>query len=219
MVLNRLKHRTLLYNQRLEKKLDLYHSVKTIENYRFLLGKFLGFYEPVEAALEANFDWSVIKFDFRPRKKTPLLMRDLNSLGIAETRLLPRCGKVPKLDTLPRAFGCLYVFESATLGRAIVIRHLTRTLGVTPEDGGAFFSSYGDWIVSMWRDFGQRLSAYASKPDLEEAVIGAAIDTLICLDQWMTGRPVAVAQLGQMENPAADKQKARIQQRRHLRLL
>ena len=208
-----------MHNERLEKKLDLFHSVKTFENYRFLLGKFLGFYEPVEAALEATFDWSVIKFDFQPRKKTPLLMRDLHSMGIAETRLLPRCRKAPMIDSLPRAFGCLYVFESATLGRAIVMRHLSRTLGIAPDDGGAFFNSYGDRIVAMWRDFGQQLCAYASRPDIEEAVIQAAIDTLVCLDQWMTGRPITAAQVGKVENPVTDKQMARIQRQTILRLL
>src|SRR5262249_59038392 len=146
--------------------------------------------------LEATFNWSVINFDFEPRKKTPLLMRDLHSLDIADTLLLPRCKRVPMLNTLPRAFGCLYVFESATLGRAIVMRHMSRRLGITPEDGGAFLNSYGDLVVAMWRDFGQQLSAYASRPDIEEAVIRAAVETLFCLDRWMTHRPITVAQVG-----------------------
>jgi len=219
MILTRLKYKTLWHHERLEKKLDLYHRVKTFDDYRLLLGKFLGFYEPVEAALEAVFDWSVIQFDFQARKKTPLLINDLRSLGIDDTLLLPRCGRIPMLDTLPRAFGCLYVFESATLGRAIIMRHLSRTLGVAPEDGGAFFNSYGDRIVAMWRDFGQRLSDYASRPDIEDAVIRAAIDTLVCLDHWMTGRPVSIAPTRQVEAPTADKQASHTQRRSMLRLL
>ena len=219
MILNRLKQRTLLHSERLEKRLDLFHSVQTFEDYRFLLGKFLGFYEPVEAALEATFDWSVINFDFHPRKKTPLLVRDLHSMGVAETGLLPRCGKVPMLETLPKAFGCLYVFESATLGRAIVMRHLSRTLGITPEDGGAFFNSYGECIMAMWREFGRQLSAYALKPGFEEAVIRAAIDTLVCLDQWMAGRPLMIEPVGQAENQVSEKHTTRIQGQNILRLL
>jgi heme oxygenase len=123
------------------------------------------------------------------------------------------------LDTLPRAFGCLYVFESATLNRAIVMRHLNHTLGITPEDGGAFFGSYGDRIMAMWRDFGQLLSAYASSPEIEESVIRATKDTLVCLDQWMTGRRVAAAPTRQVEKPPAEMRGPFIQRRSVLRLL
>jgi heme oxygenase len=204
MILTKLKQRTLRRHQQLEKKLGILHHVKTFDDYRRLLGKFLGFYEPAEAALEAVLAWSAIDLDFQPRKKTPLLLRDLHSLGIADTLLLPRCRMTPMLDTLPRAFGCLYVFESATLGGQITTRHLSRTLGVTPEDGGAFFNSYGDRVVTMWRDFGLQIKAYATKPDIEEAIIRAAVDTFICMDRWMTGSSVAGAQLQPVKSQVAE---------------
>jgi heme oxygenase (biliverdin-IX-beta and delta-forming) len=189
MILIALKQRTLWHQRRLDKKLDLFHSVRTYDDYRRLLERFLGFYEPVEAALEATFNSSVFKFNFRQRKKTPLLLRDLQSLKACDTELLPRCSIIltPRVDTLPRAFGCLYVFESATLNGQIVVRHLNSRLGINPGFGGTFFNSYGDNVVGMWRDFGQQLKAYASQPALKEAVIRAATDTFICMDQWMNG--------------------------------
>jgi heme oxygenase len=219
MVLTRLKQKTLWHRERLEKRLDLFHGVNTFDDYRRLLGKFLGFYEPAEKALEATFNWSAINFDFTSRKKSPLLMRDLHSLGIEDTLLLPRCKTLPALDTLPQAFGCLYVFESATLGLGIVLNHLSRTLGVSRQDGGAFFNSYGDRVMAMWHDFAQQIRAYASRPDLEDAVIMAAVDTLIYMDQWMVGSPAAVAQAEQVEAPPADKKVAGHSRRENLRLL
>jgi heme oxygenase len=219
MILTRLKRKTFLHHERLEKRLDLYHGVKTFDDYRRLLGKFLGFYEPAEEVLEATFNWSAINFDFKSRKKTPLLMRDLHSLGIEDTLLLPRCKDLPALDTLAQAFGCLYVFESATLGWGIVLKHLSRTLGVTRDDGGLFFNSYGDRIVAMWHDFAQQISAYASRPDLEEAVIRAAVNTLVHMDQWMASGPAAVAPAEQVEVPQADEKVARLQRQDVLRLL
>jgi heme oxygenase len=219
MILTRLKQKTLLHHDRLEKRLDLFHGVKTFDDYRRVLGKFLGFYEPAEEALEATFNWSAINFDFRSRKKTPLLMRDLHSLGIEDTLLLPRCKTLPALDTLAQAFGCLYVFESATLGWGIVLKHLGRTLGVTRDDGGSFFNSYGDRVVAMWHDFAQQLRSYASRPDLEEAVIIAAVNILINLDQWMAGNPTAVAPAEQVEAPRADERVARPTRQDVLRLL
>jgi heme oxygenase len=219
MILTRLKRKTLLHHERLEKRLDLYHGVKTFDDYRRLLGKFLGFYEPAEEVLEATFNWSAINFDFKSRKKTPLLMRDLHSLGIEDTLLLPRCKDLPALDSLAQAFGCLYVFESATLGWGIVLKHLSRTLGVTRDDGGLFFNSYGDRIVAMWHDFAQQISAYASRPDLEEAVIRAAVNTLVHMDQWMASGPAASAPAEHVEAPKADEKVARLQRQDVLRLL
>src|SRR5215813_6596790 len=219
MILTRLKQKTFLYHERLEKKLDLFHGVHTFDDYRRLLGKFLGFYEPAEEALETTFNWSAINFDFTSRKKTPLLMRDLHSLGIEDTLLLPRCKTLPALDTLPQAFGCLYVFESATLGWGIVLNHLSRTLGVSRQDGGEFFNSYGDRVVAMWHDFAQQLRAYASRPDIEEAVIMAAIDTLVHMDHWMTESPAAAAPAEQVETAPADEKVKRRPRRDALRLL
>ena len=194
MILTKLKQKTLWHHQQMEKKLDLFHSIHTLEDYRYLLGKLLGFYEPAEAALEAVLDWSLMEFDFRARKKTPLLLRDLHALGIADTLLLPRCRLKLRLDTLQQALGCLYVFESATLNAQILLRHFNHTLGVTPERGGAFFNSYGDRVMAMWRDFGLQLNACAFQPDIEEAIIRAAVDTYIHFDHWFCGKSSAIPQ-------------------------
>lgn len=219
MILTRLKQKTLWHRERLGKRLDLFHSVHTPDDYRLLLGKFLGFYEPLEEALEATFNWSMVKFDFASRKKTPLLMRDLHSLGIEDTLLLPRCKTLPPLSALPQAFGCLYVFESATLSWGIVLSHLSRTLGVTRDSGGAFFNSYGDRVVAMWHDFAQQLRAYASRPDLEESVIRTAIETLVYLDQWMALSPAAVKPADLVEDPPVDRKVAGLKRQGNLRLL
>jgi heme oxygenase len=219
MILTRLKQKTLLHHERLEKRLDLFHSVKSFEDYRRLLGKFLGFYEPAEEVLEATFNWSAINLDFTSRKKTPLLMRDLHSLGIEDTLLLPRCKTLPKFDTMAHAFGCLYVFESATLGWGIVLKHLSRTLGVTRDDGGSFFNSYGDRVVAMWHDFAQQLRAYASRPDIEDAVIIAAVNSLIQLDQWMASSPAAVTPTERVKESPADEKAPRRPRQNVLRLL
>jgi heme oxygenase len=219
MILTRLKQKTLLHHERLEKRLDLFHSVKTFDDYRLLLGKFLGFYEPAEEVLEATFNWSAINFDFTSRKKTPLLMRDLHSLGIEDTLLLPRCKTLPGFDTMAQAFGCLYVFESATLGWGIVMKHLSRTLGVTRDDGGLFFNSYGDRVVAMWHDFAQQLRTYASRPDIEDAIVIAAVNSLVHLDQWMASSPAAVGPTERVEAAPADEKALRRPRHGVLRLI
>jgi heme oxygenase len=193
--------------------------VKTFDDYRRLLGKFLGFYEPAEEVLDATFKWSAINFDFTSRRKTPLLMRDLHALGIEDTLLLPRCKTLPGLDTMAQAFGCLYVFESATLGWGIVLKHLSRTLGVTRDDRGSFFNSYGDRVVAMWHDFAQQLRAYASRPDIEDAVVIAAVNSMIHLDQWMASSPAAVGPTERVEAAPADEKALRRPRHGVLRLI
>jgi heme oxygenase len=219
MILTRLKQKTLWQRERLGKRLDLFHSVRTPDDYRLLLGRLLGFYEPVEATLEATFDWSAAKFDFASRKKTPLLLRDLHSMGIDDTLLLPRCKMLPTLNTLPQAFGCLYVFESATLSWGIVLSHMSRTIGVTRDAGGAFFNSYGDRVVAMWHDFAQQIRVYASRPDIEESVIRTAIDTLAYMDRWIAASPDTVEPAEQVEDPPADRKVAGFTRQGNLRLL
>jgi heme oxygenase len=219
MILTRLKQKTLWHRERLGKRLDLFHSVRTPDDYRLLLGRLLGFYEPVEEALEATFDWSAVKFDFTSRKKTPLLLRDLHSMGIDDTLLLRRCKTLPTLNTLPQAFGCLYVFESATLSWGIVLSHMSRTIGVTRDAGGAFFNSYGDRVVAMWHDFAQQIRAYASRPDIEESIIRTAIDTLVYLDRWIAASANAVEPAEQIEGPPADRKVAGFTRQGVLRLL
>jgi len=71
----------------------------------------------------------------------------------------------------------------------------------------------------MWHDFAQQLRAYASRPDIEDAVIIAAINSLIHLDQWMSSGPAAVAPTERVEESPADEKAPRRPRQNVLRLL
>lgn len=191
MIMIRLRQRTLKHHLRLKQRLDLFHHLVTLDDYRRLLEKFLGFYGPVEAGLEKHFNRGAGGFDFERRRKVPMLVSDLRALGVRELAALPRCAALPALDSAPQAFGCLYALEVATLGGQIIARHLNRALGVGPGAGCSFFNSYGDQAVAMWHDFGQRLKKHGESNEIEEVIIGAAIDTFVRLEQGMTGKSVA----------------------------
>jgi heme oxygenase len=182
----RLRQRTLKYHLQLKQSLDLFHHLATLDDYRLLLEKFLGFYGPVETRLEKHFNRRAGGFDFERRRKVPMLVSDLRALGVKDLSLVSRCAALPALDTPPQAFGCLYALEIATLGGQIIARHLSRALGVGPDSGCSFFNSYGGQAVRMWSDFGQRIKNYAVTHEIEEAMTRAAIDTFIKLEQWMT---------------------------------
>jgi len=190
MTMIRLRQKTLRYHLQLKQRLDLFHHLATLDDYRRLLEKFLGFYGPVESALETHFNRRAGGFDFERRRKVPMLVSDLRALGVRQLTALPRCAALPTLDSLPQAFGCLYAIEIATLGGQIVARHLNRALGVGPGSGCSFFNSYGEQAVTMWHDFGQQIKKYAVTIEIEEAMIRTAIETFVKLEQWMTDRGV-----------------------------
>ncbi|MGH9767540.1 MAG: biliverdin-producing heme oxygenase [Blastocatellia bacterium] len=191
MIMIRLRQKTLRQHLQLKQKLDLFHHLATIEDYRRLLETFLGFYGPVEAALEKHFNRRAGGFDFERRRKVPMLVSDLRALGVKQLTSLPRCAALPALDAQAQGFGCMYALEIATLGGQIITRHLNRTLGVGPGSGCTFFNSYGDQAVMMWHDFGQQIKKYAVTSEIEEAMAKAAIETFIKLEQWMTGKVAA----------------------------
>jgi len=192
MIMIKLRQHTLRLHMRLRERLDLFNYLTTPGNYRQLLERFLGFYGPVEAALERHFNRRAGGFDFELRRKVPMLVSDLRALGVKQLTALPRCSTLPGLDSAPQAFGCLYALEITTLGGQIFARHLNRSLGVGPGAGLSFFDGYGDQAIRMWGEFGQQIKKYAVTGEIEDAMTEAAVETFIKLEQWMTykGAPV-----------------------------
>src|SRR5215475_9354716 len=186
MIMISLRQKTLRHHLGLKERLDLFRYLTTLDDYRRLLERFLGFYGPVEAALERHFNRRAGGFDFERRRKVPMLVSDLRALGVKQFTTLPRCGSLPAIDSTHQAFGCLYALEISTLGGQTITRHLNQAFGLSPESGCSFFHSYGDQTVMMWRDLGQQIKKYAVTDEIEEAMIDTAVETFVRLEQWMT---------------------------------
>lgn len=186
MILAALKVHTREQHERVEAALPLLRPDLTGAQYRRLLERFWGYYHPVEARLAALRGWGAWGIDPAERAKLPLLERDLRALGLAQSALdgLPRCAALPALAALPQALGCMYVLEGATLGGAVIARHLRPRW--TPEHGAAFFASYGPEVGTRWKRFGAALTAYAAaRPDDEAAILHAAHATFATLGSWL----------------------------------
>lgn len=186
-LLARLRDRTRPYHEAVEQQLGLLERPWSADQYRALLRRFLGYYDPIEGRIEAAADWSGLGFDWPRRRKTPLLQRDLLSVGDAPDVVagLPRCADLPDVEGLPQALGCLYVLEGATLGGRVVARHLRGIPGLAGGTGFSFFSSYGDEVGPMWRAFGEFLSTWANSGD--ETIIKVACETFTTLGRWLRG--------------------------------
>lgn len=187
MFLARIRESTQTFHRTLEHDLDFFHTITTLESYTRLLQKFLGFYLPIEPSLLDVQNRYTLPMDVHQRSKSPLLLRDLRDLGMQplNTHTLPLCETLPSLTTPAQMWGCLYVLEGSTLGGVLLSKHITQQLGLTAENGCAFFCSYGSQIGSMWRTFTRTLEAYACTSHEEDLIIDAACETFAVLHQWL----------------------------------
>jgi heme oxygenase len=184
MILSRLRLETRSHHDAVEAGLGLLDRPITPHDYRDLLGRFWGFYEPTEARLVGVADWPALGFNFDRRRKTPLLERDLAAMGVRRERFAGfRCPAVPPLADVPQALGCFYVLEGATLGGQVVTRY------VRAQPGGpyptAFFASYEDDVGPMWKAFGAFLTDWGTRHGGEDAIVRSARATFDALGAWL----------------------------------
>ena len=186
MILERLKAETAQHHARAEACLPLFDDGLTLDRYRDTLAAMYGFYRPVEERLAAVAGpWAA---QLPGRRKAHLLARDLRALGPGLEADLPLCDDLPRLARPADALGCLYVLEGATLGGQLIRRHLGRTLGVGAERGCAFFTSYGDRVGPMWKEFRGWVTSYVAERGEADAVVGAAGETFDALTRWLARR-------------------------------
>jgi heme oxygenase len=204
MILKRLKLATSARHTALEDQLPLMRSDLSCEEYRQFVGRFFGFYAPLETLLMASNHWQLLGFDYAARQKTPRLVQDLLALGgsAVELAAIPRCTNLPALTTPEQLLGCLYVIEGATLGGRIITRQLQTQLGLNPESGGAFFEGYGGQTGPHWKAFCTMLTNNADQNDgysadcsanenRQGAIVAGANHTFETLTHWLfpTSKP------------------------------
>ncbi len=194
VLFERLHQATRLAHRRLERQMDIYRPNFDVHNYRRLLQGFWGFYQPLERKLAVLADHHLPSSYSQRRRKAPQLKQDLLSLGLTETDIaaLPLCGRLPATPTLPQVFGVLYVIDGAALGERIVVTHLGGDkLGISPSQGGSFFSSlsasYDPLLDTCWQDL-LAITEAVEDPDLQDLVIQSAMDTLECFETWLDHR-------------------------------
>jgi heme oxygenase len=174
-----------------EAAVDVLRPGLTRAEYRHLLERFWGFHAAVEPRLYGAGVWEQLSLEGDERRKLPLLARDLQRLGLSADALarLPLCTDLPGLRCVPAALGCAYVLEGATLGGAIIARHLARTLGLAPERGGAFFGGYGACTGPRWKAFTDALHAYSERNGAEECIVRGACEIFEALERWLQTSP------------------------------
>jgi heme oxygenase (biliverdin-IX-beta and delta-forming) len=181
-VLHWLDEETRVHRARLERHARLAALLApsvTPGAYLDVLARALGFCAPLELALSR-----VPRFGLHPTR-APLIARDLLALGLPEPALggLPLCPSVPALSTAGRALGSRFVLESYPVGGAVALRHLARTLGVTPARGGAFFTAAD--ALPRWRHLGHDVRAFVVRGGSLDEVTAGATEAYDALHAWM----------------------------------
>jgi heme oxygenase len=185
-ILAELKETLAPYHRRVEMNVNLSAALASAAAYRNLLIKFFGITAALEDQLILVEDLEIWLPDISRRWKTPLLREDLAVWG-AGFESYPICIDVPALESMGPAFGCLYVLEGGTLGGQIIARDVHKHLGLTPENGCRFFSSYGAEVGGMWKTFGRCLETWcAANVGCRDEVLEGAAETFACFTRWLS---------------------------------
>jgi heme oxygenase (biliverdin-IX-beta and delta-forming) len=186
-LLERLKLETTAIHAQLESRVDIRNRVRTTAGYRALLEAFYGVCCPLESKMEAS---EIVPWlpDIGRRMRTSSLRLDLQVLGNNLPEALP-LASVPALHSLCEKFGSLYVLEGSTLGGQLISREIHTQLHYTPENGCAYFASYGADISSMWRKFREAIEAFGSaNSESHDSIIHSAISTFGVFADWIGKR-------------------------------
>jgi heme oxygenase (biliverdin-IX-beta and delta-forming) len=156
----------------------------TRQQYIALLSRLYGFHQGIEMALSAE-DKQHRYVSMGPRRRVHLLVRDLKTLGHADTEIsaLSVAEAPPALDQVGRFLGCLYVREGATLGGRVLAGKLEHLLGPGLEGRRFFAGSNRD--PELWRACCTALEQPMEMAQ-RSATIDAARETFEIFERWMT---------------------------------
>lgn len=183
MITDRLKEQTKNNHDRLEKKLDIFEHLVTVETYTELLKKMYFFYSPLEENLKT------ISKDLPPhyKVKAPLLKKDLQQLGVdLESLHSQQTPMTLKCSNGADAFGILYVLEGSTMGGQVIYHHLQKKLGLSAETGASFYFGYGSQTAQLWSVFKNYINNYSvSHPAQSDRMLSKADETFVYLEKWL----------------------------------
>jgi len=189
--MRQLREETRQEHELTESAFDLAQVTESVEAYRAVVARNFGFYAAFEPHLWRAVPWSELQLSSEERRKAGTLRADLTALGFSEAEIeaLPTCDRLPSLVTPERAIGAMYVLEGSTLGGQIIGREIDRRLGLSPENGAAFFASYAAQIGTRWRAFGAAVERYAEAGGDINGMINGARATFSAYRDWLLSRP------------------------------
>ncbi|CAN5380906.1 biliverdin-producing heme oxygenase [soil metagenome] len=189
-ILQELKSYTQQYHEKLERN-ELLKSLAlpTLDynTYLKILTHFYGFFAPLEKIIKENTQLSFYLPDFPTRRKSSLLLADINSIAeiIGIEPDIKICKDLPEIKNVSDAFGCVYVMEGSTLGGQLIYKSLEKSLQISSEKGASFFYGYGSETGARWKVFKQKFLDFSNSEEADhKTVVHAALETFEKLDKW-----------------------------------
>jgi heme oxygenase len=182
-----LRRQTAPAHARLDNQIEASGWLRSAEGYREMLGRFYGYYRPLEAVLRDAVTRFDLAIDLDARAKSHLIARDLAALGLSAERLhaIPLARTMPGIESREAALGCLYVVEGATLGGQVLTRRLHQQFGTPVESAVAFFSSYGADVGQRWIAFCSLLAEALATQEAERVVVSSAATMFSGFGHWL----------------------------------
>ena len=196
MFLQNLRNRTAQQHSLLEQNpasKNLLSAQVTASDYAAYLSLLYGFVKGFEENIFPLLQHHIT--DIEERRKTHLLIADLNMLGIDETGIAvkPDHFFAEVYHSNASALGGMYVIEGSVLGGAFIYKHLQATLGIEAIAGKAtYFAVYGSETGSRWKNFLQAFCLASS--GMEEEVIKSAAQTFSILHHWFDNTSLKLIQ-------------------------
>lgn len=178
--LRRFKDETRDLHELAETHVRILDADATVADYRDYLRAMYGFHAPIEEIFAGDVTLDAEGFTAPLRRKAPLLLADLRSLG--DHRPPAWCTALPDASSLARRLGIAYVLEGSTLGGRYILSHMPAALAGVPT---AFLEGYGPATGSHWKRFAaiaERL--LAARGTADEAIAGAR-ETFERLVAWL----------------------------------
>jgi heme oxygenase len=172
----RLRNDTAVLHSETEAVLGLPGSVRTLDEYRVLLGRFLVFHTGIECALASERwreNWTGIGIVLGDHSRTHLLATDLAELGASDSDS-DSAASPPEFADFGEALGALYVTEGSSLGGRLLAPAFAAVLGAIPT---RFFLGEGRGHPLPWRSLQAGLVRYESGGGDYAAVLTGASAT------------------------------------------
>ena len=190
-----LRAQTSLLHRQIEVLLGLPGVICTPDDNARWLGRFLGFYAPLEHLFEEFQEWDSLGIRLSARGQSSCLANDLAALGADPAGvMLAAPAQLPDLPNFAHALGALYVMEGATLGGRLILRDLAMRLGESIADATCFFGGRGERVGPMWQSFRETLDNFGTEnPQLGPDVVAGAERVFLAMLAWFApfcvGRP------------------------------
>lgn len=187
-VMQVLKAETLDAHQSVERFVDVFHKDFRLSDYIELLRRFLVFYRVYEPGLRRFEQYPSLEIKERAQK-TRWLEQDLEALTGTVSVPGHSAQRSIQFTDFDEALGSLYVTEGSTLGGQVMARHLSSSLGLSPEFGLRFFTGYAKATGPLWLKLGSFLREnLRGEAEISRAVGGARL-TFASMEASLSSAP------------------------------